>query len=181
MAREIALTQGFSALVDDDDFLIVASRRWHVARRKTTSYAATSIDGKYVLMHRYLMGACADVQIDHRDGNGLNNTRANLRVATAAENSRNRQGRGESLHSGVRKINGAWSAFVSPDGMEIYLGRYQTELEAAGVAAAAAQRVYGAFARGGSCDPDFDGLRKAILAKRKQVERLEAELEKLGN
>lgn len=180
MPMNISISQGFSVVVDDDDFALVSPFTWHAARRKHTTYAASTIGGKYVLMHRILLGAGDGVFVDHRDGNGLNNTRQNLRFATPAENASNKSGRGESGFPGVRRINGKWSAFVSPMGSEIYLGSYSSKEKAAGVAAAAARQVFGEFVRDLGVLPDVNGLADSIQEKRDRIGRLQFEIKTLG-
>jgi hypothetical protein len=86
--RTIPLTQGKVALVDDADFDRLDSYNWCAHKHCNTWYAVRN--GRrnsrgirpLVLMHRQLLRASSGVDIDHRDGNGLNNRRKNLRVAT---------------------------------------------------------------------------------------------------
>jgi len=102
---EIPLTQGMTALVDDADYDHLARKKWHAKRRSNTWYAGTNVrDGKryrWVSMHRYITDAPKDTVVDHRDSNGLNNTRDNLRVCTQSQNMRNRRGYGRSQYLGV--------------------------------------------------------------------------------
>ena len=180
MPTNISISQGLSATVDAADFAWLSRFKWHAARRKHTTYVATNIRGRSVLMHRLVLGAVAGQIVDHRDGNGLNNTRENLRIATPAENSANHKGQGESGFPGVRRIGGAWCATVNPDGLEIYLGRYSSKEEAAGVSVAAARRVFGEFVRDVGVVPDFNGLSESIRDKRERIIRLQREIQILG-
>src|ERR1043165_2122866 len=88
MTREIPLTQGYVALVDDCDYEWLSQWKWcaHVAKGGRTAYAFRA---KGIAMHRVIMNAPEGMDVDHRDHNGLNNTRANLRICTHAENQRN--------------------------------------------------------------------------------------------
>src|SRR6266702_8265358 len=94
-AREISLTRGYVAIVDDDDYELVSRFKWQACVRKHTVYAQRYIrrpDGKKTaqLLHRMLMNVTDPaIQIDHRDHDGLNNTRSNLRVCSHAENQHN--------------------------------------------------------------------------------------------
>jgi hypothetical protein len=91
--KEIPLTQGKVALVDDEDFESIANHKWCAHQRGNTFYAERSRFGNRggtILMHREILSTSdTALEIDHIDGNGLNNTRANLRVVTHAENMKN--------------------------------------------------------------------------------------------
>lgn len=91
------------------------------------------------------------MDVDHRDHNGLNNTRDNLRVATRSQNHRNRQklpGNATSDYKGVSwdKARGRWTAHIKIGGKAKNLGRFEEELTAARVYDAAALRLFGSFA-----------------------------------
>lgn len=84
-----------TALFDARDESLVLPHRWWLMRVKRKNaicgyYPLTRIHGRSVLMSRLIMGEPIGLMVDHRDGNGLNNQRDNLRVATRAENARNR-------------------------------------------------------------------------------------------
>jgi hypothetical protein len=88
---EIALTQGYKARVDASDYALVAQTRWQavVAPDVRTVYARRMFNRKPQLLHRFLMQAPPGVLVDHRDGDGLNNTRRNLRLTDNRGNARN--------------------------------------------------------------------------------------------
>lgn len=91
--KTIQLTQGQVTIVDDDDFESVSKYKWYAQRRRNTFYAVRHIKSgdKYInlQLHRFLMNPKTGMCVDHRDCNGLNNQRMNLRVCTHAENTRN--------------------------------------------------------------------------------------------
>lgn len=91
--KQIPLTQGLYALVDAADYELLAKYSWHAKPDRNTVYARTRIPGggPRMLMHRLLTGAQSGQLVDHINGNGLDNRRANLRLCTAAENIRNKQ------------------------------------------------------------------------------------------
>ena len=82
--------EGKFALVDDADFEWLSQYRWRGMKAARTVYAVATIDRRPVLMHRMIMDAPKKMTVDHIDHCGFNNQRGNLRLATNAENSRNR-------------------------------------------------------------------------------------------
>lgn len=126
--KKIKLTQGKFALVDDDDFVFLSQWKWcfHVryARRK------------HILMHRLIMGLSdPKICIDHKNGNGLDNQRRNLRIASRSQNSMNRKSRkgSRSRFKGVdfRLERNKWRAIICVDKKPKYLGLFDSEIEAA--------------------------------------------------
>ena len=95
MAKEIQLTQGKVALVDDDMFDYLNQWKWFAAKNHNNFYAVTNwkiFKGKQhrIFMHRLIMNPEKGMIIDHLDRCGLNNQKNNLRICTKCENSRNR-------------------------------------------------------------------------------------------
>lgn len=94
--KQIPLSQGHVALVDDDDFDWIANEGLWSARRHKSGllYAVRREDRRFIYMHRQIMelamphGIPAGLFINHKDGNGLNNQRANLEAVTLRENTR---------------------------------------------------------------------------------------------
>jgi hypothetical protein len=149
----IPLTQGQTALIDDIDALEILKYKWYAFRRKGkhTYYAArrTGHAGPLVQMHRQLMGF-PDCEIDHCDGNGLNNQRCNLRKSTRSQNAANSRPRcGTSKFKGVHWERGRqkWVAQSTFNGRKSYIGRFATEIEAAKAYDAVALKLFGEFAR----------------------------------
>ena len=99
-------------------------------------------------MHRYLLSVEDGVLMDHINGNGLDNRRTNLRVATNAENVRNsrKRTRTASQYKGVKREGDYWTAKIAMDGKSRMIGRYQTEIDAAMAYDACAVAFYGEFA-----------------------------------
>jgi hypothetical protein len=148
--REIRLTNGGCALVDDEDFALASLFTWRAFRPRNVTYAVTQRsrrDGgnRTVYMHDLVTG---DRQIDHVNGDGLDNRRANLRRATASENQANVSGRGGlSRFRGVSLSRGYWRAYISLGGKQVHLGHFKSEAEAALAYNQAAQARWGSFAR----------------------------------
>lgn len=138
--KEIKLTQGYVAMVDDAHFDEISQYKWHIVLAPKNRYAARTIrkeNGKQglVLMHRQILGLTDPKdQGEHIDGNGLNNQSANLRVATNAQNQMNRHRTcGRSKFKGVYWQQAAkkWHAQIVINGKVTYLGLHDTDTEAA--------------------------------------------------
>jgi HNH endonuclease/AP2 domain len=152
--KEIPLTQGKVALVDDDDFDRVASMRWYAWRATWHSkkgavsewwYALRKTPGGGVMgMHQMILGVKG---VDHVNGNGLDNRRSNLRAATTSQNAMNRRPQGRHLKGVTRLPSGRWQAGIKHEGRSLHLGMFATEVEAAAAYDAAARRLFGEFAR----------------------------------
>lgn len=164
MAREIPLTKGYVAIVDDEDYERVSRRSWCARPGGNGNvYAARGIvrrkEGlRYIqLMHREVLGldpaysTDPPVVVDHINGDTLDNRKANLRICTQAQNSRNRRKikAGRSIYKGVmpRPEHGSFKARIRIDGKLINLGSYATEKDAALAYDVAAREHFGEYAR----------------------------------
>lgn len=153
MTIEIPLTQGKVALIDDEDLPLVAGRKWYVLEGYATSDGRPGDAGKVVLMHGLLISTPAGLQVDHIDGNRLDNRRRNLRLATRQEQARNRKRRSDNTsgYKGVSKAkNGtskAWTANVWEKGKRIFYASFDNPIDAARAYDAAARKHFGEFAR----------------------------------
>jgi hypothetical protein len=153
MTREIQLSQGRVALVDDEDYEWLNQWKWHMsstgyARRNTTKLD-TLLGTAKIAMHRVILNAPEGSMVDHIDCNKLNNQRSNLRLCTVAQNNRNILPYGKSGLKGVEldKRTGRWRAYVSVNKKRIHIGVFDTPCEAGLAYDAAARSYFGEFAR----------------------------------
>jgi len=149
-AKLIPLTQGKFAIVDAADYEWLNQYKWHVKKHKHTSYARTQKNGKSIRMHRLITSAPPHLFVDHRDLNGLNNRRSNLRLCTRAENIHNQGPRkgGTSKYKGVylKKLVRKFVAQISINGKKPTIGCFDNEIEAAVAYDIKAMELFGEFA-----------------------------------
>jgi HNH endonuclease len=153
--KAIPLTQGKVALVDDADFEWLSQWKWQAVLEGHVWYAIrTDRSGdreRKVKMHRLIMGEPEGVEIDHQDGDGLNNQRGNLRQATHSQNHQNRRKiRGcSSKYKGVswHKLCKRWQAYIKLSGVRRHLGLFKSEKVAALAYDFAARDLFGEFAK----------------------------------
>lgn len=151
MTKEISLTQGKSTLVSDDDYERIHHLKWTYNPHRA-GYAMTRIDGKTVYMHRLILSAPKGLEVDHIDGDSLNNQRNNLRLATRRENARNsrrhRTSNPLTNFKGVCRASGTkWIAQLRVNDRTIKIGPFETDREAAIAYDNAARLHFGEFAR----------------------------------
>lgn len=154
--KEISLSKGHVAIVDDEDFERLSKHKWY-ADVKTSDqiYAKTSrflgADRK-VYLHRLVAGATHRHEyVDHIDGNTLNNQKQNLRICTNAQNISN----GKSHKGSISRFKGVtfckekrkWASAIGVNYKTIHLGRFENETDAALAYNEGAKKYHGEFAR----------------------------------
>lgn len=140
---KIPLTQGQYAIIDDDDFDFISKSKW----RFKLGYA---LDGKGKTMHRQIICVPCGMFIDHINGNGLDNRKANLRICSHKENMMNKKiyKNNTSGYKGVTRLtNGKWRCVIWKDGNKINLGVFLTPEDAAIAYDKSAIVLYGEFAK----------------------------------
>ncbi len=149
--KTIPLSQGYVALVDDEDFEQVNQFKWRASKRSNTLYAQTDVQFNgwviKIYMHKLVMPCHS--QLDHKNGNGLDNRKSNLRPATNSQNSFNRKKspNTSSKFKGVWLAYGKWSSKIRCNGKGYWLGTWENEVDAAKAYNEAAKRLFGEFAR----------------------------------
>jgi len=157
--RIIELTQGLRAIVDQEDYERIAKYKWHAARHQRSFYAQTGTGsakiGKrknhLVMMHRFVMGVEDERLVDHRNHNGLDERRSNLRIATWQENcwnKRKKTGGSSSQYKGVMwdKRRSKWQAQIKHNGKKIFIGYFDDEEVAARAYDAKAKELFKEYA-----------------------------------
>ena len=155
--KKILLNQGKATLVDDEDYNRIINYRygyaWYAQKCRNTYYATThNINGlSTVRMHRIIIDAKPHEQVDHIDGDGLNNCKSNLRIVNASQQMMNRGKFKDksSKYKGVSyyKANGRYQAHIRKNGYKKHLGYFKTEEEAALAYDVAVQELFGEYAR----------------------------------
>ena len=152
--KEIVLTQGKVALVDDEDYEYLNQWKWRTTKSRKKYYAsrASYVSGKRktIFMHRVIMNTPVGMETDHIDGNELNNVRSNLRIVTSRQNKLNVKPYANRKYVGVyiyhKKGHSYIKASIHHNGRNISLGNYPSEEEAALAYNEAALKYRGEYA-----------------------------------
>jgi len=154
--KKIELTQGKVALVDDEDFEMLSQYKWHyvkpgyAARSQYCGGGRSSHKVKVTPMHREIMDSPDGKMIDHKNHDGLDNRKSNLRICTRTENRRNsvRHKNNKSGYKGVwqegKKFRSA--IWIKDEKRNRNLGTFETAIQAAKAYNKHAKAVFGEFA-----------------------------------
>ena len=154
--KEILLTQGKVALVDDEDYEYLMQWKWFANKKGSTFYAVRSLHSnnvrKTIFMHRLITNNInTKMQTDHLNGNGLDNRKINLRICTTSQNSMNRglQINNTTGFKGVNydKFSNKFRAQIRVNNIYKNLGYYIDPKDAARAYNAAAIKLHGEFAK----------------------------------
>lgn len=153
--KQIELTRGKFAIVDDTDFEWLYQWKWIAVKGRNTFYAVRG-EGifpfrKLVFMHRVIMNTPDGMETDHQDHNGLNNQRYNLRNCTRMQNSQNQKifSNNTSGYKGVtwEKHIEKWRVRITINRTRIHLGYFSTAKDAGHAYDVAAKKYFGEFAK----------------------------------
>lgn len=157
--KQIPLNNGYTVLVDDEDYDRVSQYKWYATIKTNTVYAQRNSrhderpgqPRTMILLHRFIMDAQAGVMVDHVDGNGLNCCRSNMRLCGRVENGQNQRlsVRNRSGYKGVSWFSrsGKWLATIGVNGKLRYIGLYERAEDAARAYDAKAKELFGEFAQ----------------------------------
>ena len=153
--KEIQLTQGKVALVDDEDFEYLNQFKWHIYKQNRNNFYARTVIYQNkkrigIVMHRLLL-KCEGKIIDHISGDGLDNRKSNIRCCTKSENPINRR-ININNHSGYKgvswfKVVKKWRAQIQYKKIVYHLGTYEKRIDAASAYNKAAIKFHGEFAK----------------------------------
>ena len=154
----IELTQGKYGIIDTEDIHLTWPYRWSAFRSRKTFYVTRTEHIKYksitIRLHREILKSPKNHLTDHKNHNGLDNRKLNLRMCTIKQNSQHRQKTSDdefSPYVGVYKVHVhrppyKWIASINPNGKKVHLGTYDTIEEAVNIRNAAAKKYFGEFA-----------------------------------
>jgi len=152
--KEIELTQGQVAIVDDEDFEYLSQWKWKAKLTPTSNgnyYACRNVkvDGKWqtVYIHREVIHPPKNKQVDHINNITLDCRKENLRIATRSQNQMNRLANGKNGHKGIYKKGNRFCAKVGKNKQAYYIGVFETAEEAARAYDAKAKELFGEFAK----------------------------------
>ena len=151
--KQIPLTQGKFAIVDDADFEWLNQYKWCLSY---WGYAVSRTSKKLgkqktIFMHRLILGVPKGMDTDHVNGNRLDNRRANIRACSRTQNNRNKPVQKNNLtkFKGVcfRPEKNRWRALIMANRKRVELGLFKTAEEAHAAYCAAAKKYHGEYAR----------------------------------
>jgi len=138
--KKIKLLRGKVVLVDDENFDFINQWQWYLMKGNHTNYACRKEKKKTILIHRVIMNTPDNMEVDHKDRNGLNCQKSNMRNCNHSQNNANRgERKGMSKYRGVYFMRQTYKnkertyiiADIRVNNKTIHLGYFETEIDAA--------------------------------------------------
>jgi AP2-like factor (euAP2 lineage) len=137
-------------LIDDEDFKKISNEKWHVKKCGNVFYAYKNVytskkESTTLMMHRLILGLTnPKIKTDHKNHNGLDNRKENLRICTHQQNNQNCRPKKNTIskYKGVVKTNKSFTAKINKN----HIGRFDSEEDAARAYNVKAKELYGEFA-----------------------------------
>lgn len=147
--KTIELTQGKTALVDEEMYEYLTCWDWHYSNGYAKRADWDNGKSKIIRMHHIILPRKSGYVVDHINGDSLDNRRENLRLVSGAQNSVNKglQKNSTSGYKGVNSHQGKWRAYIVKDKKQIHLGVFSDRIEAARAYNEAAMKYHGKYAR----------------------------------
>lgn len=151
--KSINLTNGKSAIVDDEDYEWASKHKWQYDAHNGYAIRGHRQNGKRTTrkMHREIMKADVGIEVDHINGDKLDNRKSNLRLCGRSSNMANMKLKinNQSGYKGVSwsSRGNKWQVHIMVDNKSIYLGMYSDKEEAARAYDNAARKYFGEFAK----------------------------------
>jgi hypothetical protein len=165
---------GNYAIVDDHIYDKVKNHTWFLGKR---GYPTATIKQKHIYLHRFILELTdPKIQVDHKDGNPLNNLLENLRMCSPGENRRNRK-RGKKAerlnpYKSVQLTpSGKWCVKINYKNKQLYIGTFETAIEAAQAYDIKALELFGDFACLNFPENDYTQISMPIRAKRSRYKK----------
>jgi hypothetical protein len=140
-------------LIDDEDHIYFKSHQWHIHKCKTNLYLRGYKKGNrkngLIYYHRMITNAPKNMDVDHINGNGLDNTKDNLRICNRSQNNANRKAvqSKSSNFKGVHfeKHSKKWRAEITKDGVRYTLGRFLNQNDALNAYMKKSKELFGEY------------------------------------
>lgn len=149
----IEISGGAEVKLDSVDVDLVSGFKWSAQKNRGTQYAQSTVNHesgrRNIMMHRLIMSAPKGMQVDHINGDGLDNRRSNLRLVTNSQNSYNRGVAKNNVSGfkgvGFHKKSGKWQARIAVDRKRKHIGLYDTPEQAAEAYEAESKKLHGVY------------------------------------
>jgi len=147
--KQIPLSQGKSALVDDEDYKYLMQWKWHFSNGYAIRSAQTPRPRKHIYMHRVVAKTPDELEVDHINHNRVDNRKENLRNCTRRQNQHNQSVQKRKIFSqfkGVTKYRSKWVTRISINRIPIHIGYFENERHAAMAYDIWAKDLFGEYA-----------------------------------